>query len=131
MKKRVVKLNQVQLRSLIKEAIQIREPGSPLWSPPKESKKCKTEAFEHNDQGDFSSIKHEFIDRCADIWRGFYDENDPSMQSHGAFAGGESVWRSQVENASGELYDLIEEAIKSVELKLLEGDFYDSRKGNY
>jgi len=135
MKKRIVKLGPKQLRSLIKEAIQAREPGSPLWSPPKENKRRHNEAVEpgadDSYRDDFSSFKHEFADQVAQVWKGFYDENDPSMQSRGSFAGGQQFWNSQVENASSELYDLVGEAIKSVELKLLEGDFYDSRKSNY
>lgn len=34
MKKKVIKLNRNELRELISEAIQTREPGSPLFTPP-------------------------------------------------------------------------------------------------
>jgi hypothetical protein len=40
-----MKLTPRMLRSLIKEAIQSREPGSPLWPPEKMKRSRKTEAF--------------------------------------------------------------------------------------
>lgn len=40
-----MKLTPKMLRGLIKEAIQTREPGSPLWSPEKTKRTRKTEAF--------------------------------------------------------------------------------------
>lgn len=40
-----MKLTPKMLRGLIKEAIQSREPGSPLWSPEKTKRTRKTEAF--------------------------------------------------------------------------------------
>jgi hypothetical protein len=40
-----MKLTPNMLRGLIKEAIQSREPGSPLWTPEKTKRTRKTEAF--------------------------------------------------------------------------------------
>jgi hypothetical protein len=40
-----MKLTPKMLRGLIREAIQSREPGSPLWSPEKTKRTTKTEAF--------------------------------------------------------------------------------------
>lgn len=113
MKKRIVKLGRNQLRSIIKEAIQTREPGSPLWSAPEEKKVVK----ESNLANDLPAM---LADMVQSSWEELYDDADPSMQH----AGGKQAWDQQVADAAEEFATRVNALLEEIENKLVQGEFY-------
>jgi hypothetical protein len=116
MKKQIVSLNKAQLRSLIKEAIQTRAPGSPLFTPPEEVR-------ESAQAGDELTT---FLHSIEKQWNSQADNDDPSIE-----ATGEPAWKDQVSRAIDELQDRIEAAIEDVDQKLTDGEFYYPRRGGF
>jgi hypothetical protein len=113
MKKRVVRLDQRQLRGIIKEAIQTREPGSPLWSPEPEKRVVK----ESNLANDLPAM---LADMVQGSWEELYDDADPSMQH----AGGKQAWDQQVADAAEEFATRVNQLLEEIETKLVQGEFY-------
>lgn len=111
MKKRVVKLDQKALRGLIREAIQGRQPGSPLFTPPPEKRTIR----ESNSEG--YDMVMDLVTKVTSGWQ--YDPNDPSMA-----ATGEEAWEGQVSQAEDELLNRIAEVIEDVQTKLINGEYY-------
>ncbi len=69
MKKQVVKLSQISLRRLISEAIETRQPGSPLFTPPKDKiserfgawdRDMKTDSGNEDDDTNMGMMPHNF-----------------------------------------------------------------------
>ena len=116
MKKRVVKLGQNQLRSLIREAIQTREPGSPLWSAPEEKKVVK-------ESGLANDLPAMLADTVQGTWEDMFDEGDPSMTA----AGGRKAWDMQCAAAAEEFADRVNELLEEIEMKLVDGEFHSGR----
>lgn len=114
-----MKLTPKMLCGLIKEAIQTREPGSPLWSPEKTKRTRKTEAFELT-QND--SAVSEFIQQIVVSFDSLYDENDPTMND-----AGREDWARQCEAAGEDLEEKINELLGETEMKLVDGQFYRGR----
>jgi len=125
MKKKTLRLNEIQLRSLINEAIMSRSPGDPLWSPPSHS--VATEAVTSGRRppgGPVGNIDlHVIRDQWAEEMKMRYDEGDPSMEHLG-----QAAWDAQVEDAASELYDEFERVLNDVEQKLTEGEYYDKHR---
>jgi hypothetical protein len=113
MKKRVVKLDQRALRGLIKEAIQGRQPGSPLFTPPREKRQLR----EH---GLANPLPEELADRVQEAWEDLYDPGDPSMEA----AGGQAAWASQVASAADEFAHRVNELLEEIEGKLINGEYF-------
>lgn len=111
--KKTIKISQKGLRSLIKEAIQSREPGSLLFTPPAEKRQKVSESVA--DDSDLDA----YLDACADGWHSMSAEDDPSIQ-----ATGQAEWEMQVESAVTELKAKIAQATDEVEQKLINGEFY-------
>ena len=96
MKNRVVKLGPKQLRQLIRETID----GQAVNDP--------------------SVIDlHTWTDQWANAMKSQYDSGDPVMDANGP-----EDWNKQVDAASGVLYELLQEAVDSVETRLSSGEFY-------
>ena len=109
---KAVKLNAVALRKLIVEAIQTREPGSPLWSPPSEKKVVK-------------ESKNDLPAMLADIvrssWEELYDDSDPSMQQ----VGGKQAWDQQVAAAAEQFSARVNGLLDEIEWALVDGEFFE------
>lgn len=114
--KKVVKINQKQLRSLIREAITSREPGSPLWSPPEEKKSIK-------ESGLANELPEMLADTVQSSWEDMFDEGDPSMTA----AGGKPAWDEQCARAADEFAHRVNELLEEIEMKLVDGEFYRGR----
>lgn len=116
MKKRVVKLDQKALRGLIKEAIQGRQPGSPLFTPPPDKKRRLRE----NGTEDFPLIEElteKFREHISREWH--YSADDPSMA-----AAGPEAWDMQVDRATEAFMNEVAELIEQIEQKLIGGEFH-------
>ena len=113
MKKRVVKLGQRQLRSLIREAIEGRQPGSPLWEPPAEKKPIK-------ESGLANQLPEMLADTVQGTWEDMFDEGDPSMMG----AGGKQAWDLQCAAAAEEFAHRVNELLEEIEGKLVGGEYF-------
>lgn len=118
---KAVKLNSSQLRSLIKEAITTREPGSPLFSPPKVR---LTEMPNNRMAGapsDFSRVVTAMENALREELLGMYDPGDPSMS-----ALGEDAWSDQVEAAMQEIMQgaVDEDRVSETLQALIDGEFH-------
>lgn len=113
MKKRVVRLDQRQLRGIIKEAIQTREPGSPLWSPEPEKKSV-------NESGLANQLPEMLADTVQGSWEDMFDEADPSMMG----AGGKPAWDMQCAAAAEEFSHRVNELLEEIEQKLVGGEYH-------
>lgn len=119
MKKKIVKLNKNHLRALLREAIETREPGSPLWSPPAERRVVKEVG------GSTGNIDlHVIRDQWADEMKMRFDPSDPSME-----AAGQDAWDDQVEAAASELWDEFTRVMDDVEQKLINGEYFSKYRG--
>lgn len=112
MKKQVVKLDQKALRGLIKEAIQGRQPGSPLFTPPQEKRQSRA-------QGTYGPAK-QISDIFYEEMMKMYDSGDPSME----LAGGRDAWEHQVAKATEEFEIRAQELLEELESKLNNGEYY-------
>ncbi len=110
--KKVIKLNQAQLRGLIKEAIQSREPGSALWSPPREPRKMMKESAE--------AVVDQVGEALGEYFRAQFDPNDPVQAEYGPDA-----WSVQVDVAVDHVVSALIEKIEEVESRLHNGEFAD------
>lgn len=121
MKKRVVKLNQNQLRGLIREAIQGRQPGSPLWEPLTEMPKTGISKRMTGAPSDFNRIVTSLENAFREELLGMYDPGDPSMTSLG-----EEAWADQVEKAVNQFTNeaLSEESIDRILQSLMDGEYF-------
>jgi hypothetical protein len=119
MKNKVVKLDKRQVRSLIKEAIEGRQPGSPLWTPPVEKKPT----VETLGAGIAGRRPIDAIDNLCMVvgnsWHDLAGADDPSIELTGVEA-----WEYQVDEASEELYNEVQNLIYKIENKLIEGEYY-------
>lgn len=114
MNKRVVKLNNTQLRKLVTEAIQGRQPGSPMFTPPKQKRNI-------NEVAGTPSVDNallELIEAVRGEFLSMYSDSDPSMAPHG-FEG----WEAQCANAVTELMSEIGELIEKRTDELTDGVF--------
>lgn len=110
--KKVVKLDQNALRGLIKEAIQGRQPGSPLFTPPAEKKSLKESQLANDLPG-------QLADTVEAYFASQYDEGDPSMA-----AVGQQGWEMQCADAAEEFATRVNELLEEIETKLVNGEFY-------
>src|SRR5262249_31049938 len=110
--KKVVKLGQKALRGLIKEAIEGRQPGSPLWAPPAE-KPLK-------ESGLANQLPEMLADTVQGAWEDMFDEGDPSMMG----AGGKPAWDMQCAAAAEEFAHRVNKLLEEIETKLVNGEFY-------
>lgn len=113
MKKRVVKLDQKALRGLIREAIEGRQPGSPLWSPPADKKPV-------NESGLANDLPEMLADTVQGTWEDMFDEADPSMVA----AGGKPQWDMQCAAAAEEFAHRVNELLAEIEGKLVDGQYF-------
>jgi len=128
MKKRIVKLDKQQLRSLITEAIMSRSPGDPLWSPPREKKRAVKEVVVdqplHTAPPSVASERLQptldaLSDTLSDVWTSLYDEGDPVQSEHGL-----AEWETQVDIAVDEVVSTLMDTIDDVEQNLHNGEYY-------
>lgn len=105
MKKRVVKLDREQLRGFINEAIQGRQPGSPLWEMPRQRVEVDTWGLR-------ASIEN----TIREFFEGMYNPDDPTMVT-----GGPEAWKEQCDDAAYSCLDKIEEVIEDAMGRLIEG----------
>lgn len=112
--KKSIKLDQNALRGLIREAIQGRQPGSPLFTPPVEKKKRLKESVSQGAE------LEALLDACSDQWSELDDGDDPSIGAVGS-----ENWEQQVQAAVDELRDRIVDACDEVEQQLIDGHYYE------
>jgi hypothetical protein len=113
-RKRVIKLDENALRSLIKEAIHGRQPGSPLFTPPVEKKRRLKESIASGAE------LEALMGACADQWHSLADaDDDPSIGAVGS-----DGWDEQVQVAVDELRQRIVDACDEIEQQLIDGQFY-------
>lgn len=123
MNKRIVKLDRTALRGLIKEAIQGRQPGSPLWSAPVK-KRALQEMPGHggvHQLGGNQGALEDFVESLKIDWTDMFDEGDPSMATEGR-----EGWAKQVDAAAEELSEKVEQLASEVEERLVNGEFSSS-----
>lgn len=113
--KKVVKLGPKEVRKLIKEAIQGRQPGSPLFTPPPEKPRLR----EHGGlEGNFplvEAVTEAFRNALIQEWS--FNPDDPSMA-----AAGEESWQMQQERAVEEFMNEVSEVIDRCVDKLVQGE---------
>lgn len=114
-KKRVVKLDQKALRGLIKEAIQGRQPGSPLFTPPPEKRTIREGA--ENNFPLVEAVTEAFRAALDESWG--YDPSDPSMA-----ATGEEAWQSQKDAAVEHFMNDVSDVVDNVVNKLIQGEYH-------
>ena len=114
---------------MLSEAIQAREPGSPLFTPPKPAKKKKLHEMPGSSMRkrmsgaptDFSRVITAMENALREELLGMYNPDDPSMA-----ALGEDAWSDQVEAAMQEIVqgaiddDRVSETIQA----LIDGEFH-------
>lgn len=105
-----VKINKSQLRQLISEAIQSREPGSPIWSPPREKRQLVRESAE--------AVTSQVGQALGDYFRSQFNAKDPVQSEYG-----QEAWNVQVDIAVDEVVSNLIEKIEEVESKLHNGEF--------
>jgi hypothetical protein len=111
-----IKFTKKQLRSLISEAIESREAGSPLWQF-NESPGGMHKSGPRADSVDLGLSN--FVEEVVkEEWKNIYDAGDPSIQDP-------EEWNEQVEAAAEELHDRLTAAVREVEEKLINGEFHD------
>lgn len=112
--KKVIKLDRNALRSLITEAINAREPGSPLWAPEPQS---VDEADKSKPQS-ADAVVSEVGQALGDYFRSQYNDGDPIQSEYG-----QEAWNAQVDIAVDEIVSLLIEKIEEVETRLHNGEF--------
>lgn len=113
MNKRVIKLDQKQLRSIISEAIQGRQPGSPLFTPPDDRKNIH--------EADLAStLPGQLADTVQAHFEEQFDPSDPSMQQ----SGGRHSWNMQCAAAAEEFASRVNELLQEIETNLVNGEYY-------
>lgn len=113
--KKTIKLDRNMLRGLIKEAIQGRQPGSPLWEMPGPRR------MPFEPQG---VDLHAWRDQWADAMKASYSTDDPVMAEYG-----EAAWEQQCEDAASDLYDGLESAVAEAEARLTGGSYWRDAPG--
>ena len=102
-------------RDLIKEAIQGRQPGSPLFTPPPEKRKIR-EGREGNfpvTEAVTEAFRHELGMHLQ------FDKSDPSMA-----AAGPSSWALQIDHATDDFMSEVDDLVNKIIDKLVGGEYY-------
>lgn len=113
--KKVVKLDQKALRGLIKEAIEGRQPGSPLFTPPPEKKRSLREDAGPQNFALVEAVTEAFREALLNEWA--YNPSDPSMA-----AAGVEAWDMQVDRAVEDFMNQVSDVIDDVVNKLVQGE---------
>lgn len=124
MKKKVIRLDNKALRSIISEAIEFRQPGSPLFTPPKENKRL-SEAEHDGPDSEYYVAQTMSSDDVADCviesaekyFGSMFNSEDPSMMNDRA------MWNEQVQAAVSDLHTRVIEIVDDVESKLISGEY--------
>lgn len=117
---KTVKLNKNQLRNLISEAIQTREPGSPLFTPPEVdealSDRIPTTGPPTDEIGNVLNVVEKML---LEYFMNQFNHDDPTHN-----AGGVDVWKEQVDIAVDAILGALENSIDDVETSLHNGEYY-------
>ena len=109
-----MKLNARQLRKLIKESIETREPGSPLWQFNESPGNTRRGPRADNVDLGLSNFVEDVV---RQEWQDIYEPGDPSIKSP-------EEWNDQVDAALQDLHDKLQSDIREIEEKLINGEFY-------
>ena len=117
MKKKMIKLSRNQLRGLINEAIMAKPFGQPegIWV---------NEAEEHEEGP--SELATQMAGLAYEYWVDTFNEGDPTQQ-----AAGKHEWQKQCDFASDALAEELETVLKSIEDRLIDGEFYEGPQHHF